>query len=108
MNRLFVFGISVIFIFLTAAPALSVRCGNEVVRVGDTKYEVLSRCGQPVHKEFLGVDQARKISRNVKRGTEVKIEVWIYEAKQLGSTSWDYQFIFSGLELIDIVHISPH
>ena len=108
MKCLFILGISVIFILLTAIPALSLRCGKELIRVGDTKYEVLSRCGQPVHKEFLGVDQARKLSRNVKRGTEVKIEVWIYEAKQLGSTSWDYQIIFSGLELIDIIRISPH
>ena len=79
-----------------------------MVSNGDTKYEVLKKCGQPVHKEFLGVDHARKLSRNVKRGTEVKIEVWIYEAKQLSSVSQDYQFIFVGLELVELIHISPH
>ena len=79
-----------------------------MVSVGDTKYEVLKKCGQPVHKEFLGVAEARKYSRKVRTGGDVKVEVWIYEASQLDSMSWDYQFIFVGLELVELIHISPH
>ena len=79
-----------------------------MVSVGDTKYEVLKKCGQPVHKEFLGVAEAKKYSRKVKTGGDVKVEVWIYEAKQLDSMSWDYQFIFVGLELVELIHISPN
>ncbi|MGD8901003.1 MAG: DUF2845 domain-containing protein [Desulfobacterales bacterium] len=79
-----------------------------MVSNGDTKYEVLKKCGQPVHKEFLGVAEAKKYTRKVKTDGDVKVEVWIYEAKQLSSVSQDYQFIFVGLELVELIHISPH
>ena len=108
MKRLFIVGISVIFILLTVNPALALMWGNDLVSVGDTKYEVLKKCGQPVHKEFLGVAEARKYTRKVQTGGDVKVEVWIYEASQLNSMSWDYQFIFVGLELVELIHISPH
>jgi hypothetical protein len=37
----------------------------------------------------LGVAEARKYTRKVKTGGDVKVEVWIYEAKQLSSMTWD-------------------
>ncbi|MFN2303685.1 MAG: DUF2845 domain-containing protein [Anaerolineales bacterium] len=79
-----------------------------MVSVGDTKYEVLKKCGEPAYKEFLGIKEAEKYTRKVRTGGDLKVEVWIYEAKQLGTTSWDYQFIFVGLELVELIHISPH
>jgi len=30
------------------------RCGNETVRVGETKYEILIRCGQPDYRDYAG------------------------------------------------------
>ena len=51
--------------------------GNDLVSNGDTKYEVLKKCGQPVHKEFLGVAEAKKYTRKVKTDGDVKVEVWI-------------------------------
>ena len=108
MKQIFFLGISIISILLTVAQASAVMCGNELVQVGDTKYEVLNKCGQPAYKEFLGVKEAQKYTRKVKTGGDVKVEAWIYEAKQLGSESWDYQFIFVGLELVELIHISPH
>ncbi len=27
-----------------------IRCGTDLVRIGDTEYEVLKKCGEPVHK----------------------------------------------------------
>jgi len=45
-------------ILLVAAPswARSIRCGNELVRVGDPTIELLQRCGEPDLKELLNTD----------------------------------------------------
>ena len=43
-----------IFLFLLTSTAYAFRCGNGLVRIGDTKYEVISLCGEPVAKEFIG------------------------------------------------------
>ena len=69
---------------------------------------MLKKCGEPVYKEFLGVKEAKQYTRKVRTGGDAKVEVWVYEASQLASESWDYQFIFVGLELVELIHISPH
>ena len=108
MKKSLTIGLLILTLFLITNSASALRCGNELVLVGDSKYEVLSRCGQPVHKEFLGVQESKKFRRRTKSGSDVKVEVWIYTAKQLGSTSYDQQLIFVGLDLVEIRHISPH
>jgi hypothetical protein len=47
-----------IIVLLLAAPswAQSIRCGNELVRVGDPTIELLQRCGEPDLKELLNTD----------------------------------------------------
>ena len=39
---------------LLASPALALRCNSDLVRKGDTKFEVIERCGEPVTIEFVG------------------------------------------------------
>lgn len=45
-------------VLLLAAPswARSIRCGNQLVRVGDPTIELLQRCGEPDLKELLNTD----------------------------------------------------
>ena len=45
-------------LLLLAAPswARSIRCGNELVRVGDPTIQLLQRCGEPDLKELLNTD----------------------------------------------------
>ena len=45
-------------VLLVAAPswARSIRCGNELVRVGDPTIKLLQRCGEPDLKELLNTD----------------------------------------------------
>ena len=45
-------------VFLMAAPtwARSMRCGNQLVQVGDPTIELLQRCGEPDLKELLNTD----------------------------------------------------
>ena len=46
------------FVLLLAAPswARSIRCGNELVRVGDPTIQLIQRCGEPDLKELLNTD----------------------------------------------------
>ena len=45
-------------VLLLTAPswARSIRCGNELVRVGDPTIELLQRCGEPDLRELLNTD----------------------------------------------------
>ncbi len=46
-----------------------VRCGAGLVRVGETKLEVMDRCGEPRLKE------------TVSGGNQLRIEQWLYKPK---------------------------
>ena len=37
-----------------AGPALALRCGSDLIDEGDTKFELISKCGEPVSSEFIG------------------------------------------------------
>ena len=41
----------VILIFFNALPAHAFRCGTRLISVGDSKFRVLSQCGDPTHIE---------------------------------------------------------
>jgi hypothetical protein len=45
-------------VLFLAAPswARSIRCGNQLVRVGDPTIELLQRCGEPDLRELLNTD----------------------------------------------------
>lgn len=51
-NRLYALNlITVLIAFGLADPAFAFRCGTQLVDEGDTKYEVLHKCGEPNHIE---------------------------------------------------------
>jgi hypothetical protein len=77
-------------------PNLShaLRCGRELIDVGDLKQEVLLKCGEPSSKEEIGyIDQERDGSR-VK---VMKIEEWIIEVSDRY-----YSLVFEGNRLVKI------
>ena len=51
VNRLILALLTVII----ALPAQAMRCGNRLVQEGDTKLEVLSKCGEPTFSEGSGI-----------------------------------------------------
>jgi hypothetical protein len=84
--------VTTIFIFPNASHAL--RCGSDLVDVGDLKQEILLKCGTPVSKEEIGyIDQMTE-------GTRIrvmKIEEWIIVvSKQY------YSLVFEGYALVKI------
>jgi len=66
-----------------AAGAEYLRCGNDVVAVGDRKFDLLQKCGEPALKErrtkersYKTWDAARRHLREVT--VTVEVEDWTY------------------------------
>ena len=47
----------------------SLRCGNTFIRNGDSKYEVLKHCGEPVFRDRVSGEDADAV------------EQWVYESE---------------------------
>ena len=56
MKKLFLFAGILLFCFVSMANADSFRCGNRVVSTGDSKMEVLTKCGPPDYAETVSYD----------------------------------------------------
>jgi hypothetical protein len=47
---------SLVLLLATSSWARSIRCGNQLVQVGDPTIELLQRCGEPDLRELLNTD----------------------------------------------------
>ncbi|MBI3773431.1 MAG: DUF2845 domain-containing protein [Gammaproteobacteria bacterium] len=78
MNR--VYCIAIMSLISVSALAESMRCGDQVIAVGDDKARVLRYCGKPVLKERpqtktrLSVD-----AHGEQRRQRVPMERWVYD-----------------------------
>ena len=82
-----------------ARPALALRCGNNIVDVGDSKIEVLAKCGEPTLKEEVGEDFTRERDRRESRLSKRYVEKWTYN---FGSTRFIYVITIRDGKVIDI------
>jgi hypothetical protein len=93
--------------FLTIATLLSLpnasfalRCGSDVVDVGDLKIEVQVACGQPFSKEFIGyIDQLRYTDQedNTANSESVeRIRVMSVEESIIKDKNNYYSLVFEG------------
>lgn len=62
MRKLFLFVGIFLFCFVSIANGDSFRCGNRVVSTGDSKMEVLSKCGPPDDSETVSYDTKGSVS----------------------------------------------
>lgn len=96
----------------SVAPAYALRCGTSLVLEGQSKYEVLQRCGQPsytdAHMEYRralpnAFPSAPVDSENFGAGfpavREVRVEEWVYD---FGSTRFMQSLIFENGRLMRI------
>lgn len=75
-----------------AAAANTLRCGSQLISVGDRSSEVLQKCGEPAMRDDLGY------KRSVNRREEYPVEEWTY-----GPTNGMYQYLrFEGNRLVQI------
>src|SRR5437868_3083920 len=70
----------------------TLRCGSQLISVGDRSGMVLQKCGQPASRDFLGY------KRSADRREEFQVEEWVY-----GPISGMYQYLrFEGNRLVRI------
>ncbi|AVU77878.1 DUF2845 domain-containing protein [Pseudomonas sp. Fig-3] len=92
MKRLY--GLSLILLLASGqtSAADTLRCGSQLISVGDRSSEVLQKCGQPAARDDLGY------KRSVNRREEYPVEEWTY-----GPNSGMYQYLrFEGNRLVQI------
>lgn len=75
-----------------AVAADTLRCGSQLISVGDRTSEVLQKCGEPIARDLLGY------KRSANRREEFQVEEWTY-----GPNSGMYQYLrFEGNRLVRI------
>jgi hypothetical protein len=75
-----------------AWAAETLRCGSQLISVGDRSSEVLQKCGEPVSRDLLGY------KRSADRREEFQVEEWTY-----GPNGGMYQYLrFEGNRLKQI------
>jgi hypothetical protein len=122
MKQKTIFPILTMSLFLTVlagqSPALepvdSMRCGSKLVQVGDTKIDIISRCGEPALREKITRTTSVKKSKSTsstsvkksksKRGSTVEDrsrvdDQWTYN---FGPQDFLYTLTFEGVEVKSI------
>ncbi|TMU78519.1 DUF2845 domain-containing protein [Pseudomonas fluorescens] len=75
-----------------ASGSDTLRCGSQLISLGDRSSEVLQKCGEPVSRDLLGY------KRSANRREEFQVEEWTY-----GPNNGMYQYLrFDGNRLRQI------
>jgi hypothetical protein len=92
MIKRLLIGLAVAMAASLASAADTLRCGSQLISVGDRSSEVLQKCGQPAARDPLGY------KRSANRREEFQVEEWTY-----GPNSGMYQYLrFEGNRLVQI------
>jgi hypothetical protein len=85
-------GLGLVIVVSQASAADTLRCGSQLISVGDRSSEVLQKCGEPVSRDVLGY------KRSANRREEFQVEEWTY-----GPNGGMFQFLrFEGNRLTQI------
>jgi hypothetical protein len=85
-------GLGLVIVVSQASAADTLRCGSQLISVGDRSSEVLQKCGEPVSRDVLGY------KRSANRREEFQVEEWTY-----APNGGMYQFLrFEGNRLTQI------
>lgn len=92
MIKRLLIGLAVAMAASHASAADTLRCGSQLISVGDRSSEVLQKCGQPAARDPLGY------KRSANRREEFQVEEWTY-----GPNGGMYQYLrFEGNRLVQI------
>lgn len=81
---------------ICAAQASTLRCGSQLISVGDRAFEVQQKCGIPVSQDVIGTKET--FNSTYRKSEEVRVEEWIY-----GPDHGMYQYLrFEGGRLVRI------
>ena len=87
----------IMFCFISAADVYGLRCGNNLVDVGDQKIEVLRKCGKPDivdrwdEEQVVAGSAADQIGEGRRTRVFANVEQWTYN---FGPTRFLYILIF--------------
>lgn len=99
MKRFIMTSLAFLLVALFYLPvyADSIRCGQKVVCTGDSKFDVIKTCGEPILREHVGI-------KTLKQGASwitINIEKWTYD---MGPCQFPKVLIFYGSTLGAIEH----
>jgi hypothetical protein len=63
------------------APASGDECSAKIVEIGDTKFEVLRKCGQPATRKQVTEKRMEPLDPVLRRRYTVTVERWTYRGK---------------------------
>jgi hypothetical protein len=73
----------------------TLRCGSQLISVGDRMFDVQQKCGQPASQDIIGYKETVNHFRQV---DQVQVQEWIY-----GPNGGMYQYLrFEGGRLVRI------
>ncbi len=92
MNSQWLAAMALALVASQASASDTLRCGSQLVSLGDRASEVLQKCGEPVSRDVLGY------KRSANRREEFQVEEWTY-----GPSNGMYQYLrFEGNRLRQI------
>jgi hypothetical protein len=91
--------LSLAVLILLEIAAVAFQCGDRIVSTGDTKAEVIMKCGEPTLKDSREESIIEKIDANTKQKKTITIDEWTYN---LGPDSFIRILRFENGKLVDI------
>lgn len=123
MKYIFRLSALILIFVVQTAHADAMRCGNKLVSIGDSKAEVLIKCGEPMMRETIAIEQKAEYAELALRypllykhgllkddeGTVIgketsvtySVDQWTYH---LGQGKFLRTLIFKGGQLVAIDH----
>lgn len=101
------------FFFLISVEGHALRCGKRLISVGDSKFQVLNRCGDPdyteIRKRLIGcsgysgnepfIDNDYNLQENSQVCNHQQLDVWVYN---FGPQKFMRELVFLEGKLIKI------
>lgn len=105
MKHILSVGVVLSFLLLGLSTAYPFRCGNKAIHVGDSKFMVSQKCGEPVSKESMEKKVEVQYGSGQAQAKIIKVEQWIYD---MGPGSFYYRLTFEDGILVEIKPIGRH
>lgn len=104
--------LALFFILVSVSPVLSymgtsmLRCGSEIIQLGDSTFMVKQRCGQPAEEKVIGTVSSGSYGGDRRGGSyqesNVQTTILIYDC---GSNDFIYKLTFLGDSLAGIEYL---
>jgi hypothetical protein len=92
-NKIIKILLVIVFSFVVS-NAYAFRCNSgDLIRIGDSKITVYRACGEPLFKDYYGIEKTSS--------TRKRLECWTYSSEQIPG-SFDRLVIFEGNRVVAV------